>query len=170
MTAAARPGPLDAVVLAAGLSRRAGTFKPAVEVAGRPLLGHAIAGLLPWCRQVVVVTGHEQGLVQGLVAGIAGAVTVHNPHYTGDMFLSVQAGAGALAADPAGFFVLPVDCPFVEPAVYRQHEESRRVRRQRPGAVTVHNPHYTGDMFLSVQAGAGDPGHEPLHEPLLVAG
>lgn len=119
MTAAARPEPLDAVVLAAGLSRRAGTFKPAVEVAGRPLLGHAIAGLLPWCRQVVVVTGHEQGLVQGLVAGIAGAVTVHNPHYAGDMFLSVQAGAGALAADPAGFFVLPVDCPFVEPAVYR---------------------------------------------------
>lgn len=109
---------LEAVVLAAGLSRRAGVFKPAFATAGRPLLRHAVDGLRPWCRRVVVVTGHERQRTEGLVAGLAGIVTVHNPRYAGDMFLSVQAGAAAVAPDAGGFFVLPADCPFVGAEVY----------------------------------------------------
>ncbi|MFO7610149.1 MAG: nucleotidyltransferase family protein [Candidatus Krumholzibacteriia bacterium] len=109
---------LEAVVLAAGLSRRAGVFKPAFAAAGRPLLRHAVDGLRPWCRRVVVVTGHARLRTEGLVAGLEGVATVHNPRFDGDMFLSVQAGAAALAPDTGGFFVLPADCPFVGAEVY----------------------------------------------------
>ena len=110
---------LEAVILAAGLSRRAGTFKPAFEIDGRPLLRHAVDGLRPWCRRVVVVTGHEHERAVELVMGITGVVTVFNSRFAGDMFLSVQVGAGAVATEAAGFFVLPVDCPFIETEVYR---------------------------------------------------
>ena len=110
---------LEAVVLAAGLSRRAGTHKPALEVAGRPLLRHAVEGLIPWCRRVIVVTGHEHERTAGLVARLDRVVTVHNPGYAGDMFLSVQTGAAAVAPDADGFFVLPADCPFVTTEVFR---------------------------------------------------
>ncbi len=110
---------LEAVVLAAGLSRRAGVFKPAVEVAGRALLRHAVDGLRGWCRRVVVVTGHEHELAVRLVAGLDGVVTAHNPRFAEDMFLSVKAGADAVGADAAGFFVLPCDCPFVPAEVHR---------------------------------------------------
>jgi len=110
---------LAAIVLAAGRSRRAGVFKPAVEIGGRPLLRHAVDGLLPFCRPVVVVTGHERTRTEALVAGLDDVVTVFNPRYEEDMFLSVQAGARALPADGTGFCVLPVDCPFVEADVMR---------------------------------------------------
>lgn len=110
---------LEAVVLAAGRSRRAGTHKPAVEVAGLPLLRHAVEGLRPWCRRVIVVTGHEHERTAGLVAGLDDVVTVHNPRFAGDMFISVQTGAAAVAADAEGFFVLPADCPFVAAEVCR---------------------------------------------------
>lgn len=118
MPPTALPAP-DAVVLAAGLSRRAGVFKPAVVVAGRALLRHAVDGLRPVCRRIVVVTGHEHAAAAALVAGLPGVAVVHNPRYAEDMFLSVQAGAAALAADGRPFFVLPADCPFVPPAVPR---------------------------------------------------
>lgn len=110
---------LEAVVPAAGLSCRAGTFKPAWVVDGRALLRHAVDGLRPWCRRIVVVTGHEHERAAALVADLAGVVAVHNPRYREDMFLSVQAGAAALAADAAGFFVLPADCPFVAAEVHQ---------------------------------------------------
>jgi molybdenum cofactor cytidylyltransferase len=104
---------LDAVVPAAGRSRRAGVLKPAALVRGRPLLAHAVASLQPCCRRIVVVTGWRAEQVAALVAGGEGVATVLNPRFDEGMFTSVQAGAAALAGDAAGFFVLPADCPFV---------------------------------------------------------
>ncbi len=110
---------LEAVILAAGLSRRAGRFKPAFEVAGRSLLVHAVDSLRPWCRRIIVVTGHEQARASALVSGLDGVETVHNPRFAEDMFLSVLVGAEAVAPDADGFFVLPSDCPFVPADVCR---------------------------------------------------
>jgi len=103
---------LEAVILAAGRSRRAATFKPAFEIGGKPLLRHAAERLLHFCRRVVVVTGHEHERCAELVAGLDGVVTTFNPDHAGDMFLSVQTGAAAVTAACNGFFILPVDCPF----------------------------------------------------------
>lgn len=113
-----RPAPaFEGVVLAAGRSRRAGAFKPALAVRGRTLVVHAAGSLLAHCRRVVVVTGHEAAQVNALVAGLAQVDTAPNPDPDGDMFSSARVGLAAVAADAAGVFVLPVDCPFVEPAV-----------------------------------------------------
>lgn len=113
MNATPAPLVLDAIVPAAGRSRRAGLFKPAAMVRGRPLLVHAVTSLLPCCRRIVVVTGWEAERVADLVASLDRVATVFNPRHDEGMFTSVQAGAAALAGDADGFFVLPADCPFV---------------------------------------------------------
>lgn len=105
------------IVLAAGGSRRAGAFKAAVEIGGSPLLRHAVTGLGARCDRVLVVTGHRRSLVEDLVANVPGVETVFNPDFAGDMFFSVRAGAAAVDRQCAGFFILPVDCPFVDPGV-----------------------------------------------------
>lgn len=101
------------IVLAAGFSRRAGTLKPALEVAGKPLLVHAVEGLRQRCDQVIVVVGHEAERVTDLVAERSDVLTVFNDFFHEDMFRSIQAGAAALPDDLDGFFILPVDCPQV---------------------------------------------------------
>ena len=105
------------IVLAAGGSRRAGAFKAAVEIGGAPLLRHAARGLSARCDRVVVVTGHRRALVEDLVADLPGVETVFNPEFAGDMFFSVRTGVAAVDPRSAGFFILPVDCPFVDPDV-----------------------------------------------------
>ena len=105
------------IVLAAGGSRRAGAFKAAVEIGGSPLLRHAVDGLGARCDRVVVVTGHRRSLIEDLLADVPDVETVFNPEFAGDMFFSVRTGAAAVDPDAAGFFLLPVDCPFVDPGV-----------------------------------------------------
>ncbi len=107
----------EGMILAAGQSRRAGVLKAAVEIRGVPLVRHAVASLQVRCRRVVVVVGHEHGRIEELLAGLEGVVTVFNPRFAEDMFHSVRCGAAAVTADAAGFFMLPVDCPFVAPDV-----------------------------------------------------
>ncbi len=101
----------EGIVLAAGRSRRAGTFKPAHLHQGRPLLLHAVDSLEPWCRRVVVVAGYRHELVASLIAGLPKALLAINDTFDDGMFSSVQAGARALDAACTGFFVLPADCP-----------------------------------------------------------
>ena len=108
---------LTGIILAAGRSHRAGAFKPAHLHLDKPLLGHAVDGLLPWCDRVIVVAGHRQEEVAGLVTGRERVDVVVNPDPARGMFSSVQVGAVAVG-DCEGFFVLPADCPLVEKAVY----------------------------------------------------
>jgi len=108
---------LEGIILAAGRSRRAGVFKPTHEVGGRPLLSHAIASLSGACTRVIVVAGHRADEVAAIVHGAATATVAVNAVFDDGMFSSVRVGASALSADIDGFFVLPVDCPWVETAV-----------------------------------------------------
>lgn len=104
-------------MLAAGRSHRAGTFKPGHLHRGRPLLLHATGSLEPWCRRVVVVAGHEQERVAGLVTGRPHLALAVNPAPDDGMFSSVRAGVRRVEQGCTGFFVLPADCPLVGTAV-----------------------------------------------------
>jgi molybdenum cofactor cytidylyltransferase len=89
---------IAAVVLAAGLSRRMGTFKLLLPwrgsstVISQVVLTLKVAGL----TEIVVVTGHRAEEVAREVAATS-ARTVFNPHYVeGEMLSSIQAGLAAL--------------------------------------------------------------------------
>ena len=108
---------VEGVILAAGFSSRAGAFKPALPIGGKPMIRYCIDGMSAWCRRIFVVGGHEFGRLQALVSGIPGVECIENPDYNKGMFASVKAGLSRVSADRC--FVLPADIPLVPPSVYR---------------------------------------------------
>lgn len=104
-----------AVILAAGLSSRMGSFKPLMTLVGQSVLARCIgtfrtAGL----AEIIVVTGHRAFEVQAEVERL-GVSAIHNPAYEQGMFSSVRTAASGLSGVDA-FFLLPVDIALVRSA------------------------------------------------------
>lgn len=106
---------LQAVVLAAGYSSRAGAFKMELDLGGRPLLLHTLEAFEGLCSEVFVVTGFEAERIEALLAGKPGVVPVHNPDFPHGMFSSVRVGAARVTAER--FFFTPGDCPMISQSV-----------------------------------------------------
>jgi molybdenum cofactor cytidylyltransferase len=102
----------EAVVLAAGRSSRAGTFKPALDCGGVPLIRRVVRAFARVCRRTWVVTGYQADQVAALVAGEPGVETVYHPTWEQGMFSSVRAGVARVTSDR--FFVTPGDLPLVD--------------------------------------------------------
>ena len=131
MTRDGRRAPRDtrvtAVVLAAGSSRRMVRNKLMLEVDGETLVRRAVrtateAGL----DEVVVVLGHEAGVVGAALAGLP-CVTVVNHEHAQGAGTSIRAGLGRAGAVDAVVLVL-ADMPFVTAemiaAVARRYRET----------------------------------------------
>ena len=110
---------IAAVILAAGLSSRMGTFKPLLPLGGRSLLGHC-GSLFAACgiTDLLVVAGHKADDVREEAAALGMGVT-ENPYYRSGMFSSVRRAVSALPAGIEAFFILPVDIPLIRPATVR---------------------------------------------------
>ncbi len=108
---------VDGVILAAGTSSRAGGFKPALPIGGKPMIGLTIEGMRPWCRRIIVVGGHDIERLRGVVGRYDAVECVENPSYRKGMFTSVKTGLAAVSA--ARCFLTPADIPLVPPGVYR---------------------------------------------------
>ena len=107
---------LAGVILAAGLSRRMGQFKPLLTLGGRSLIQRVVACLdQAGVHEIRVVTGHRAEELRPVLAGL-GLAEVPNPDYAQDMYTSVRAGVAALPPGLDAFFLLPVDIPLVRPA------------------------------------------------------
>ena len=107
-----------AVILAAGLSRRMGGFKPLLKIDGVTITDRLTASFRENGVDVYVVAGYRRN---DLAAGIIskGITIVDNPDYERGMFTSVQAGVRALGSSYAGTFMAPLDIPLVSPATIR---------------------------------------------------
>jgi molybdenum cofactor cytidylyltransferase len=110
-----------ALVLAAGRgTRMAGGVKQTAEIAGKPLVGHAVAAARDGgCSPVVVVTGHAAPAVRAAV-GEAAVTFVHNGDYAEGMATSLKAGLAALPGDVDAVVVLLADMPHVDGALVRR--------------------------------------------------
>ncbi|HEX9006275.1 MAG TPA: NTP transferase domain-containing protein [Bacteroidota bacterium] len=108
---------VEGVILAAGASSRAGAYKPALPIGGKPMVGLAIEGMRDLCQRIIVVGGHDIARLRGLVEGYAGVECVENPLYRKGMFTSVKAGLAAVRA--AQCFLTLADIPLVPPDVYQ---------------------------------------------------
>jgi molybdenum cofactor cytidylyltransferase len=109
---------VDGVILAAGLSKRAGTFKPALQIGDRSMINRCIEGMDEFCRRIIVVGGHEFERLRHLVGANPKVECIENPLFGKGMFSSVKSGLSRVNADRC--FVLPVDIPLVPPAVFRR--------------------------------------------------
>src|SRR5438309_6489053 len=94
VTRSDQAGNVAAVVLAAGMSRRMGSFKPLLPFGDRPLIWRVIESVIESesVNHILVVTGHQSADVKGALAGLP-VQFVHNPEYElGGMLSSIQTG------------------------------------------------------------------------------
>lgn len=121
-----------AIVLAAGRSSRMGHFKLLAEVAGAPMLLHAVrAALASRAKPVIVVTGNQATEVAHALAGLAVTIA-HNPDYASGLAGSLKAGARAVPGDCAGALILLGDMPQVTSA-----HIDRLIAAFAPGRIVV---------------------------------
>lgn len=102
------------MILAAGLSRRMGRFKPFLSLGE----SRTIQRVLGFFREagvgdLLVVTGHRAEDVRQAVEP-SGARCAENPDYHQGMFTSVLAGIRALPEGCRAFFIHPADIPLVK--------------------------------------------------------
>ena len=134
-------GTICGLVLAAGLSRRMGDFKPLLPFRGKTLIENTIDSILSsGAHQVVVVTGHRADELEAVLSEkYEGRVILTRNHEfaTSDMLHSIQIGCQAMP-ECDGFFLLPGDMPVVEPSTFQ------RVLAQRDGTLGVIFPTLDG--------------------------
>lgn len=109
---------IEGVILAAGLSVRAGTFKPALSLGGKSMIERCIEGMRGVCGRIIIVGGHEFGRLRSLVEGVDDVECIQNISYQKGMFTSVKAGLSRVRGERC--FVLPADIPLVPSRVYEK--------------------------------------------------
>jgi molybdenum cofactor cytidylyltransferase len=111
------PG-VEGVLLAAGRSSRAGTFKMEVELAGKPLLVWSLDAMAAVCERIIVVAGFAPEKIRRLVNGRSGVEVAVNENFAGGMLTSIQTGIRLIRAPR--FFLHPGDMPLVKASVYQK--------------------------------------------------
>ena len=113
---------IAAVVLAAGLSKRMGAFKPLLPLGGKALVVHVIETLkaVDEIQTILVVTGHGERRLRAALQAAA-VSCVHNAGYAaGEMLSSVQTGLRALPSDVEAVVLALGDQPAVQPETVRR--------------------------------------------------
>jgi len=109
---------VDGVLLAAGRSSRAGTFKMELELAGKPLLLWSLEAMAAVCSRVIVVAGYSPERIRRLTRGLPGTEVAVNENFAAGMLSSIQAGIRLVRA--RRFFISPGDMPLIGAAVYQK--------------------------------------------------
>ena len=110
---------MEAIVLAAGYSSRANTFKMTLPLGKGSVLEQTISKFEGLCSSVIVVAGFKAELIQEEMEKIANKnafsfqiKVVNNKHFQQGMFTSIQKGCDEVTAP--SFFITPGDCPLVK--------------------------------------------------------
>ncbi len=108
---------IEAVILAAGASRRMGEWKMTLPFAGRTIIENSVYQALAVCSRVILVAGYRCQELRKLFAADKRIDLVINSDYERGMFSSVKLGTGAVGSD--WFFLGLGDMPLVKPETYR---------------------------------------------------
>lgn len=156
-------GPVNGIVLAAGMSRRLGRPKQLLDVGGKPLIRHVVERCLRSnLDSVWVVLGHEADVVRDALAELDVRFVV-NPAYATGQASSLVAGLDA-ASDGADAVVVALgDQPFIEPRVI---DGLIAVRRSQGAAIAMagygddrgHPVLFGGELFTELHDIIGDQG------------
>lgn len=109
---------VEAVILAAGYSSRAGTFKMALDIGGKTVIERCINGMTEFCTRIIVVGGYQIDRLRDIVKDLPKVEVYENRQYPAGMFTSVKEGMRHVHSDR--FFFTPGDYPSISPEVCRK--------------------------------------------------
>ena len=113
-------GTVNAIVLAAGQSRRMGSInKMTVDIDGKPMVRHVVEHVVDaGISKPIVVTGHQPDEVTSKLEGIS-FVRHHNPDFERGLSTSLSTGISNLPEGAGAALILLGDMPFVDAGMIR---------------------------------------------------
>jgi molybdenum cofactor cytidylyltransferase len=121
---------LDAILLAAGESRRMGYPKPLLKVGEQTFIEKLSIELLRIVPRLIVVLGAHADRIAPMIPAEARIVVVENPDYRRGQLSSIKAGLSALREDAGAAMVHLCDHPLVRPETFAAsvaaYEQSRK--------------------------------------------
>lgn len=111
---------VSAIVLAAGLSRRAGDENKLLRPwADKCLVAHTVDQIVrSKVDQVVVVTGHQSAQLQKVLPASGKIEIVFNPDYKTGINQSIASGVSSIRAGSSGCLICLADMPFLTTSDY----------------------------------------------------
>lgn len=107
---------VEGIILAAGLSARAGTYKMTLEFNGKTILENAIDNMMNSADRIVVVGGYRIEKLEAAAGKYSNVRLVFNENYNEGMFSSVKKGLQFIKSER--FFITPGDYPLIHQSVY----------------------------------------------------
>ncbi|MCF8104817.1 MAG: NTP transferase domain-containing protein [Desulfohalobiaceae bacterium] len=116
---------IAAIVPAAGLSSRMGTFKPMLRFGDGQTVVERLINLFlsAGIADISVVTGHQASEISPLLAKYP-VKEIYNPSYAEGMFSSLRRGIAGIGSKVEGVCILPVDIPLVRKSTLKQLVQS----------------------------------------------
>ncbi len=160
---------IGAILLAAGLSRRAGDInKLTARLEGTAIVRRCLITLVSIdADPLIVVTGHQPDLIEQALEGLP-ARFIHNPDFAEGMASSLVAGIQALPASTDAVLIALGDMPHVKPATYKSLINEYKPDKGQEICVPTFqgiagNPVLFGRRFFADLAGlSGDVGGKPV--------
>lgn len=108
---------IEGIILAAGFSSRAGTFKMALDFKGKTVIERTVDSMKSYCSKVYVIGGYKIEIIEEILKNYKDVEVVFNENFKEGMFSSVKTGVKKLKGDK--FFLTPGDYPAVNKNTYR---------------------------------------------------
>ena len=123
--------PFEAILLAAGESRRMGYPKPLLKLGSRTFIEILAAAMLQSVERLIVVVGAHAGAVRGAIPADSRIVVVENPDYLRGQLSSIKAALPHVGPAAGGALVHLADHPMVRAETFAAVIEGYR-RAGRP--------------------------------------
>jgi len=155
--------PVEAILLAAGESRRMGYPKPLLRLGSRTFLEILAAAMLQSAARLIVVVGAHAGAVRDAVPDDPRIVVVENPGYLRGQLSSIKAALPHVSPDAGGALVHLADHPMVRAETFAAVIDCYR-RLQKPIAIARyrgrrgHPVLFARELFAELAAAPEDQG------------
>ncbi len=109
---------IEAVIVAAGFSSRAGAFKMELDLDGKTVIERCVEAMSPFCSRIIVVGGYKIEKLETILKKYPQVEIVLNRRFAEGMFTSVKEGVRQVRGEK--FFFSPGDYPLISGEVCRK--------------------------------------------------
>lgn len=108
---------IEGIILAAGFSSRANTYKLNLIINGKTILENCIEGMYEICSRIIIVGGYNIDKIKYIPKKYNKVKLILNPNYEAGMFSSIKEGLKYIKEER--FFLTPGDYPLIKKDVYK---------------------------------------------------